>query len=562
MRGRIQRILLSQSLLSALLGVALFSSAYAIEPQPEPKATPAPEPMRIYIREYRVQGAHQLQPLEVEEAVYPFLGPGRTADDVEQARASLEKAYKDKGFQTVSVEIPEQKGRRGIIILQVNEVTVGRLRVHGSRYFSLEDIKKKAPSLAEGKVPNFNEVQEDILALNRLPDRRVTPVLRAGIVPGTVDIDLQVKDTNPLHGSFEVNNRYSADTTHSRLNASLSYNNLWQLGHSIGGSFQVAPERPDDAKVFSAFYLARFPQLDWFTLTLQGNKQDSDVSTLGGNNSSGKGETVGLRAGVTLPNATGFYESASFGFDYKHADSHTITFSNLDLPPTPVTYYPLSASYTASWIGKGYETDFNADLVACLRIDTRDGEFDNRRYNSSNNFVVLRGDLSHEHDLPFGFQAFGKVQGQLSDSPLVDTEQFGGGGLSTARGYLESTALGDNALFGTLELRSPSLLGNLTKWHDKDLVDEWRLYAFFDCGVLTLIDALPEQQSRFNFASIGFGSRLRLLEHLNASVDIGFPLTSPVAPTIDTRNFDPLNPSYLSNSTPNPLMTFRAWAEF
>src|SRR5690606_24693875 len=65
----------------------------------------------LLIREFRVQGSKQLTPLEIEEAVYPFLGPGRTAADVENARAALEKAYRDKGYQTVSVAIPVQDPR-------------------------------------------------------------------------------------------------------------------------------------------------------------------------------------------------------------------------------------------------------------------------------------------------------------------------------------------------------------------------------------------------------------------------------------------------------------------
>ncbi|MEI9896427.1 MAG: hypothetical protein WDN28_21835 [Chthoniobacter sp.] len=99
----------------------------------------------------------------------------------------------------------------------------------------------------------------DIVALNQWPDRRITPVLRAGVEPGTVDIDLQVKDSLPLHGSVELNNRYSPNTTELRVNGAVSYNNLWQKGHAAGVSFQVAPEDVDNAKVLSAYYQARIP---------------------------------------------------------------------------------------------------------------------------------------------------------------------------------------------------------------------------------------------------------------------------------------------------------------
>ena len=63
-----------------------------------------------------------------------------------------------------------------------------------------------------------------------------------------MDIDLNVKDKLPLHGSAELNNRASADTKPLRVNASLSYDNLWQLGHSVGASFQRAPQAPDAVK--------------------------------------------------------------------------------------------------------------------------------------------------------------------------------------------------------------------------------------------------------------------------------------------------------------------------
>ncbi len=243
-----------------------FSSFATVPaPTPLPAAGQTPEIGSTYIREYRVQGAHQLSRGEIEEAVYPFLGPGRTPADVEDARAALEKAYKEKGFQTVVVQVPPQSAAGGVVFLQVVENKVGRLRVRGSRYFSLPQIKKEAPSLAEGSVPNFNEVTRDVVALNQLADRRVTPSLRTGAVPGTVDIDLEVQDTLPLHGSLELNNRYSAGTTELRLNGAISYNNLWQLGHSIGFSFQLAPERLDDAKVFSAYYLARVPDASWLS---------------------------------------------------------------------------------------------------------------------------------------------------------------------------------------------------------------------------------------------------------------------------------------------------------
>ena len=544
------------AILGLLGGIVAFNSTLsaAVKEQPtgdavpvEPSQEPAPDVPKFYIRKYFVSGVKHLPQLEVESAVYPFLGPRRTAADVENARAALEKAYKDKGYQTVVVEIPPQEPHRGVVKLQVVETTVGRLRVKGSRFFSPDQIKRKVPSLAEGNVVDFNQVTKEVVALNQWPDRQVTPSLRPGVEPGTVDIDLTVKDKFPLHGSVEVNNRYSADTTELRVSGGLNYSNLWQRGHSIGFNFQVAPERPEDATVYSAYYQARFANLDNFSLMFTGTKQDSDVSTLGGAAVAGRGEIIGFRGMFVLPGLPGFYHTLSVGADYKHFKENVLL--GVDEIDTPITYYPISANYGASWTGKNYFTELNAGVSFHLRGTGSDAaEFDAKRYNADGAFILFKGDASHTQDLPLGLQLYGKVQGQAAGGPLLNSEQFAGGGASTVRGYLESTVLGDNGVAGTIELRTPSLLGFLNPKKDEDGRDppnEWRFYGFIDAARLTLNDPLPDQQQSFNLHSIGIGSRMRLFNHLHGSVDIAWPLINQG-----------------TTEANDPFVSFRVWADF
>ncbi len=494
----------------------------------------------LFIREYRVQGSTVLTPLEIEEAVYPFLGPGRTVDDVEQARATLEKVFRDKGFQTVSVLIPNQDPRSGVIRLEVVEGKIGRLRVNGARYFLPSTIKAEAPSLAEGSVPDFNKVKAEILALNRLPDRQVKPELRPGIEPGTYDVDLIVEDKSPLHGSLELNNRYSPNTTQLRLNGALSYSNLFQLGHTLGINFQVAPERADDALVYSANYLFRVS--DGVSLMLQGTKQDSDVSTLGGAAVAGRGEIIGLRALFDLPAKGSFYQTFSLGMDYKSFDEDLTT--GVTVGNTPIDYFPISANYGASWTKENSFTEANASLNFHLRgMGSSSREFDAKRYQSDGSYLYLRGDVSHTRDLKSGAQLFGKIQGQLSSQPLINSEQLSGGGLGNARGYLEATALGDNGLFGTFEYRSPSFIGK--KGDTGKQADEWRIHAFVEGGTLTVLKPLPSQKSFYNFLSAGAGTRFRFRDHYNGSLDVAVPFnTQTEAENGEVR------------------VTFRGWAEF
>ena len=535
-RAPILRVL---ALVATLAAPRVWAAAAAA-----PAAAPPPQ---FYIREYRVLGAHHLQPIEIEGAVYPFLGPGRTKLDVEGAREALLKVYEDKKYTSVDVAIPPQSGAGGIVFLQVNELAVGRLRVHGSRYFDINEIKREAPSLAEGQLVNFAQAQKDLVGLNQLPDRRVTPVIQAGALPGTMDVDLNVKDTLPLHGSVELNNRYSVDTPSLRLNGALSYDNLWQLGHAIGGSVQVSPQAFNKVQVYTGFYTARFPDVDWLTLTLQGTKQDSNVSTLGSIDVAGKGDVIGLRMGIKLPTMGNYFQSFTLGIDYKAFNQSVRLGAATAATETPTNYLPTTLDYTGTWVGKNFLTDLDLQIVYNIRgIGSNARQFDNNRFAADRNFIYLRGDVSHTQDLPLDMQLFGKVAGQVSDSPLINSEEFSAGGLGTVRGYLESEVLGDDAAVFNFEFRTPSLLGWVrAPAGAAKSGDEWRFYFFTDAAAVSIQDPLPEQTERYSLASFGGGTRLTLINHFNGSLDLAIPL------------FDQMN-----TKAHNPFLTFRVWTEF
>ena len=505
--------------------------------QGKPPAAPA-KPLEIL--EYRVEGTNMLSPAEIEAAVYPFLGPDKTADDVEQARAALEKAYAAKGYQTVAVSIPPQQVKDGVVTLAVTEGKVGRLRVKNSQYYDIDAIKAAAPSLAEGTVPNFNDVSKDIVALNQLPDRKVTPSLRAGATPGTVDVDLTVEDHAPLHGSLELNNRYSANTTELRLNGMIRYDNLFQLGHSLSVSYQVAPENPADAKVFSASYLARVPDWDTVSFLFYGVSQDSDVNSLGSMDVAGKGQVIGSRAVVTLPGEEGFFHTLSTGIDYKNFhEAVTVGSGGYD---TPITYYPITTTWSGTWQGDGALTQANAGVTFAFRgLGSTPSQFDTKRYKAGGDFIYFRGDVSRTEDLAGGLQLFGKLQGQAANAPLISNEEFSAGGLDTVRGYLESEVLGDSAALASLELRGPSL----SRWFAASAINEWRFYSFTEGGHLAVHDSLAGEHASFDLASVGVGTKGKLWDYLNGSADFAVPLLSQTS----SKRYD-------------PRLTFRVWSEF
>lgn len=502
-----------------LAGLPLIALAEPAEsPKPGMTAPEADADSTFDILEYQVEGNTVLPALAIEQAVYPFLGEKKSVKEVEQARQALEKRYHDAGYLTVLVDTPEQEVKSGLVRLKVTESKVARLKVSGSRYFSLGWIKQHAPSLAEGSVPYFPDVQQDLTNLARAPDRQIVPVLRAGITPGTVEVELQVKDQFPLHGSLEINNRYGANTTHSRVNGSLRYDNLWQRQHSLSLSYQVAPENPAESNVLSGTYV--IPGEGGQAYALYGVRSRSNVAAVGGFTALGKGNYYGLRWVKPLRSKSEDYNhSLTLGADYKNSFESVV--GSADTIDTPIRYAPLMAQYASTLRWEKAFTQFDIAANFHLRgARKNDTEFAVKRYKASANYLYLRGSVQHTQPL-WNWSVYAKASGQAASGPLISNEGFSAGGADTVRGYLESEALGDTGIQGTLELRTPPLLNPATSG-----LDQIYGLAFLEGAKLKVLYALPSQQSRFLLSSAGVGLRLQGFKGLQFSLDWALPFKS------------------------------------
>lgn len=473
------------------------------------------------ILEFRVLHNTVLSARQVERAVYPHLGGNMTFNDVQAARADLEKAYRDAGFSTVYVDIPEQGVDGGIIRLSVTEGRLEHVAVRGTRYFLNRRILAAVPSLEPGVVPHFPDVQQELNRLNQAsPDLRVAPILKPGPMPGTVDVELKVKDDLPLHASAEVNDRYTADTSHTRLNFNISYDNLFQRYQSLSLQYQTAPQNSRDAQVIAATYLA--PLTAWgTTLALFAVKTDSDVATVGTLAVIGKGHVFGSRYIVPLAPSGKFFPTLTFGVDLKKFDENVLLESGSGLQ-TPIKYLNWSAVYGGTLVQEHGSTGFTVAANFGIRGLLNDpAEFESKRALSKPDYMYWHADVSHVQPLPFGTELALRVAGQYTTEPLIDNEQFAIGGVDSVRGYLEAEDLGDIGIEGSAELRSPHL-ASAFGLHPREAY----LYLFYDAGVVSLNDPLPSQISRHDLQGWGLGFRVSGFAGFDAGLDFARALIS------------------------------------
>ena len=514
----------------------------APEPPSPPVESPTSEPqseLRFPVLAYKVVGNTVLDNAEIEDAIMPFMGPGKTQGDVENARAALEKIYTGKGFATVAVVVPDQSVGNGVIRLEVVEQPLGQLAVAGNKYNTKERVLRGVPSLRPGVVPNVADVQRDMIALSRTRDRLVTPEIRQGAVPRTVDVTLSVEDKLPLHSTLELNNRSSVGTSDLRLAGSVEYDDLWGRGDQIQIATQFAPRRPDDSLVLSGAYVARVPGSN-ATLRLSGIYSNSNVTTIGSTNVLGRGYIFGARAAIPLPSRTGLDRSLAIGVDYKSFRDETA----LNLSPgdpeyvrnncaanpgkavcrtssvTPVRYLPVTLAYRSSWSGEKAITDLDVELTFAFRgIGTDQPGFDLKRFEAKPNFWYLRAALARMQTYDEDYQLSFRVQGQFARDPLISNEGFSVGGADSVRGYFEAESLGDIGISSQTEFVTPKIiLPGLSKLLDL------RAHVFSDNGYTYIYQALPGQTARYWLVSTGLGLRARLFDSLSGIIDVAWPL--------------------------------------
>jgi hemolysin activation/secretion protein len=487
----------------------------------------APQPVKTFpVLEYRVEGNTLMQAIDIERAVTPYLGEGKTIKDVEAARRSLEKLYHDHGYQTVLVNIPQQEISSGIVRLSVVEAPVGQVQIKGSKYHSLDAISSTVPQLQGGVVPNFNEVQKELALVNHAEDLHVTPVLRASATPGQVDVDLDVQDQLPLHASLEADNRYSANTAHVRLIGEVNYDNLFQSNQSVSIQYQVAPEDPSNAKIWSVSYV--IPMRNGLVWALYAVGSDSNIAAVGDTDVIGNGNIYGIRLIDPLPSGNAnFYHNFTAGFDYKDF-KQDVTLQGSDDLASPAKYSLYSLQYTGTWLGTADPAHHAAAATTGTRSNTtltlgvdftitalgfdNPGQFDHKRYGASSDFFVFHPELTRQQILPWNWSLVGSINGQLASGPLISNEQYAAGGVDSVRGYTEAERLGDNGGRASLELRTPQLLAGRSRFTNS------YLYLFADGARVKILDPLPAQRTGYDLASEGIGFRFKY-DGLLADVD-------------------------------------------
>jgi hemolysin activation/secretion protein len=538
------------------------ASQTGASPDKPPASEAEPAEKRFEIVSYEVDGNTILEQATIDKVLAPYKGSGRRLSDIDTARSELEKAYHTAGYPTVVVMLPEQTIDAGVVRLQVLEGRLVHITVTGNEYYSWSNIRGKLPSLQPGALIYEPTFLKEMGAVNANPDLKVAPVVKPGTEPGTVDLELKVKDRLPVHGKVEADNRGPITTPHDRLLVELQHANLfggdeiltvntvqtptdWGTVQNYGASFVYPLRWPDHLLAVYASHSKSASTLAGGAVAVGGA---GDVAV------AGNATVAGIRYIFPLFAGGKNTHQLTVGVDYKHLETTNATFpgGGTSVVLSPVQYTPASVAYTGFYpdefgltklalTAKGYVAGMiPGGTKQDFEGNPNDPDNPPLRVGSTGTFAVLQGGLDRTQPLPWDFTLALHGDGQWATQPLIPAEEYFAGGFDTVRGYQQFEAIGDNAFRGRAELTTPELFAIPVDriWQRRrssDYTIRVKLAAFYDYAQLWVQQAQPGQASQFTLQGTGGGIRIKFPKDIGQLIiDQGVALHS----TLNTKRGD------------------------
>ncbi len=442
---------------------------------------------RFDIVRFQVVGNTLLPDAEVQRLVAPLTGTQRVYGDIQKALEALEGAYRAAGFSTVQVYVPEQELTIGIVRLDVIEGVLGKVVISGNKYFDDGNVRAALPALKEGKAPNLREMSENIQLSNENPAKQVEVTLGVSEEEGKVDAKVAVTEEDPERIFATLDGTGTEATGRSRIGVAYQNANLFNRDHTVTLAYTTSPDAPSGVKVdiFSVGY--RIPlystgdSLDFIYGKSSVNTPSSSPTLGTALGIVGKGDVFGARWNHYFPRRGEYSSKLIYGFDYKYINARCSTppdATPVDInPPTPpiascvpYTTRPLSVTYTGQKQSPGKMFDYNIGLAYNLALGSQytntvfsDSNIDRYSYLTSGNrptrddFTVLRLGGSYLTAVADDWQARFAINGQVSNNPLVASEQLGLAGSSAVRGFVERAVASDSGFVLNAEIYTPEL---------------------------------------------------------------------------------------------------------
>lgn len=478
-------------------------------------APPAAAGITFRLNDIAVVGNTAVSDEDLRGLYSKFLGTDVSVDQLFAIANSVTAFYGQRGYPLSRAIVPAQEiDGTGVVRLQVVEGYVDKVIVEGPG--AKNPLVKEHGEKLTGERPISNRTLErHLLLADDLPGLSARSVLRSGETQGGTTVVLQTEPEKPFRFSVTVDNRGSeavgplqldtkfdwanlltpnSETSLRFVNAAASKELLYLTAeqrfvlNAEGTELSFGVKRSNSepgTQIFQDIELETSATTAFLTLSHPVIRSRAKNLEVYGTFESRNSETLSL--GVPL--SEDHVRSLRFGFDFDNTDQ----VGGLN-----------TASLELSKGLSGFGASDNGDPLLSRQFGVVDYSKLNLDLSRTQQLGVLTPALS-------SWSLYGRLTAQLTDDPLLSSEECSLGGTDFGRAYDSSTVSGDRCLAGSLEVRYQA--------PKPGVFDSLQLYGFYEGGSVSNRDPGAAAGSD-TLVSAGLGARFAFMERYSGSVEV------------------------------------------
>jgi hemolysin activation/secretion protein len=468
---------------------------------------------------------HNLPLLEGQDfqaLMRPYIGKAFSLADIAKLRQQTIKFLAEHDHPFVNATVPPQNIDSGVVQVVVVEYKLGKIDVVGAKYFS-KDVIRRMSNLKPGQVITGSQVTENANLLNANPF--VTPDVnfKEGAVAGVTDMEVKVTDRRPLRVYAGYDNQGVRALGLDEYLAGINWGNAfgtgmvasYQFTHSVSGRFtshsfdDVIPiTAVDSVQVFGSYGTLRPLIAEGF-------------------DNSGHNAMASIRYVRTLP----FWSHGvslvhlRIGYDFKYTDNN-LEFSTIPLLNSVAEIHQFPIIVDGVQTDRFGQTAVENDLVYApgnLSGRNSDAAFQALVVGASSSYVYDKLSMTRTTRLPQNVTWIVRGIFQQSNQILPYTEQLGGGGVGSVRGYYPDTGLGSSGELLSTELRAPAF-SPAALFGKPRFPDLAQVGVFYDYGSLRQPKSFIGSQAPLDLAGAGFLVHYSVDRYIDIDFNMGWQL--------------------------------------
>ena len=437
--------------------------------------------------------------------------------------------YRNDGYILTQVVVPPQTIENGTAQLQIVEGFIDNILIQGGENassYELKVIQDYAGHISAGGALNIAEMERYLLLINDLPGVDARSVISPSqTTTGAADL-LIIVERDPFEAIIGANNHGSRFLGPYQFTGQATVNSLLGLNEAITAQIVAAPDAGMELAYGSLGY--QQPIGSWGTvLSIVGSITDTDPGyTLSPFEVEGLSKSITVQAKHPIIRSRKTNIFGRVAFDWRNVDSK----NNVELTRRDrirAVRAGLQADFLDRLLGVAVNT---IDLQISQGVDvfgaSEEGDANMTRAAGDPTFTKGNIAVQRLQRVTSSVNILLSGRAQLSNNPLLSSEEFGVGGINTVRGYDPSEIVGDDGIAGKVELQWN------TPIKETKLAKDLQLFGFLDSGRVWNQDPTNAGDKRNSITSTGGGVRFEL----PLDVDAEFVVAKPLHRDIQTKN--------------------------